>query len=543
MVLIGHNDSVAWTATVSKSVKFTAYRLALAAGNPRRYLIDGKPYDMQWHDAEVAVKQEDGSQKVEKRRMWRTHFGPVAVIGGIAEWTAESAWALRDANATNGQLLDHFYNINLAKSVGDIEQVCATIQANPWTNTMSADKTGKAFYSESHSTPNLSPQAIAEWKTLSKAPADGGDFIVNLAWGQGLILLDGSKGYNMWVEEAGSREPGLVPFAKTPHMTRDDFVLNANDSHWLTNPAQKLTGFPFPYGGEDELQSARTRMNIRLITEVKEGGASGADGKFTESELRAMILSGRNWLGDIYGPQVKDRCVGGPVDLPAQKTAVDLTDACAVLKAWDGTQHPDSKGAVLYREWYYRMGPVSQDAFDPQKPESTPNTLVAKPETGTDPVLLALATAVFDLQSASIALDATMGELQYTDRGGRISVPGGYHGEGAFNVISAPAATAGDTLLPMMAVSDYRFAKGTMTEDGYPVGYGTSFVMVADLQPTGVSAKAILTYSQSADPQSPHYADQTQLFSQNTFRPMLFAESDIAADPNFKSETVTVPAP
>lgn len=542
-VLIGHNEDVAFTATVSKSTKFTAYKLKLVPGNPRQYQIDDQVYAMQWHDAEVSVKQPDGSQQVQKRRFWRSHFGPIAVIGGIAEWTVESAWALRDANATNGRLLDHFLRIDMAKSVADIEKTCEEVQANPWTNTMSADRFGNAFYSESHSTPNLSPQAIAEWKQLSKPPAEGGDLYVNLAWQNGLILLDGGKGYNQWVEESGAREPGLVPFAKTPHMTRSDFVMNANDSHWLTNPAQKLTGFPFPYGGEDEQQSARTRENLRLLAEVAEGGASGADGKFTPEELQAMALSGRFWLGDVYAGQVVERCVGGPVELAAAQTVVDLSEACSVLAGWDRTQYADSKGAVLFREWYYRMGAISGDAFDPQKPESTPNTLIAKPATGPDPVLVALAEAVVDLQSAKIPLDATLRDQQYSNRGGRIAVPGGYHSEGAFNVISAPSATAGETLLANFKVPAYAFKKGPMTTEGYPVGYGTSFLMVASLTPDGPVAHAILTYSQSADPTSVHYADQTQLFSQHTFRPMLFTEAAIKADPNLLEQQVSQPAP
>ena len=42
----------------------------------------------------------------------------------------------------------------------------------------------------------------------------------------------------------------------------------------------------------------------------------------------------------------------------------------------------------------------------------------------------------------------------------------------------------------------------------------------------------LLTYSQSAETSSEWFADQTQLFSDQQWRPMLSREEDIAADPN-----------
>ncbi len=540
LVLIGHNQHLAFTATVSASTKFTVYKMALDPADPTAYVIDGKSQKMTSHQASVEILQPDGKIKSETRTFWRTHFGPIAVIGGIAEWTPETAWALRDANEAHSTILEHFMRVNMAKSVAELQKVCETTQGNPWTNTMAADDTGGAFYSESHSTPNLSAKTIAEWK----AGVDGGNAITKLAWDNGMILLDGAKGYNQWQEEPGSRAPGLVPFAKTPHQIRQDYVLNANDSHWLSNASAPLEGYPFPYGPEKTLRSHRTRLNLRMMTEA--GGASGSDGKFSAEELRTMVHNGRVNSAETYRADLVARCKPGTVVQAAidgeALAAVDLSEACSVLAAWDGTYLPTSKGAVLWREFWAAPdgpSPFSYKPFDVKDPLNTPSGFKLAPATGDDPYLQVLARGVLALKKGSRSLDATIGELQYSMKGDlRISIPGATHSEGAFQVI-AGSLSNNDTLLPKMPFPAYVTKKASpLTKEGYPVGYGSSFVMVVELGKTGPKGQAIITYSQSPDPQSPNFADQTQLFSQRKFRPMLWTDAEIAADPAYKVQDV-----
>ena len=52
-------------------------------------------------------------------------------------------------------------------------------------------------------------------------------------------------------------------------------------------------------------------------------------------------------------------------------------------------------------------------------------------------------------------------------------------------------------------------------------------------------ARAILTYSQSQDPSSPHYTDQTVRYGAEGMRPILFEEDDILADPEMVELVLT----
>ena len=69
-----------------------------------------------------------------------------------------------------------------------------------------------------------------------------------------------------------------------------------------------------------------------------------------------------------------------------------------------------------------------------------------------------------------------------------------------------------------------------LTGNGYPIGLGSSFLMVLEFGDKGPSAKAFLTYGQSGDPESPHFTDQIKLFAEKQWRSILFRKDKIVAD-------------
>ncbi len=80
-------------------------------------------------------------------------------------------------------------------------------------------------------------------------------------------------------------------------------------------------------------------------------------------------------------------------------------------------------------------------------------------------------------------------------------------------------------------------------DKGYnPILLGNSYIQVISwdkdgrLQPTG-----ILTYSQSQEPESAHYADPTELYSRGVWIDFPFTEEQIRADPNLTVLTLTEP--
>jgi acyl-homoserine-lactone acylase len=532
-VLIGFNDNVAWTHTFSSGQRFTFYSLPLVAGSPTRYYYGTEQRDMTARAITFQVLQPDGTLKDVTRTAYSSHYGPIISLPGLG-WTDQLAISYRDANLDNTQFIAQFHGMNRATSLADFQAAFARYQGIPWVNTMATDREGHTWYTDACPTPNLTAGAIQRWQQkLQAADPLTGFFFKNL----GGVLLDGSNPDNEWVVEAGARSPGLVPFPRVPQLSRNDFVFNANDSYWLANPAAPLTDYSPMHGLANVPQSPRTRMNATMLTEVREGGASGPDGRFTLDELRAAIYSDRALTVELLRDAVVQRCTGHSTGT-VNGQSVDITQACALLAGWNGRYDVDSVGAIVWREF---LGTFTDDQltnagmlfsvpFSPSAPIATPNTLAPAPDSGEDPVLTKLATAVVTLGKAGVPVNATLGSVQYSPHGGtRFPLHGGQGREGTANVVSyTTLKSTVDPMTPRGTVVDSRTG---LSDQGYVVNNGTSFLMTFAFTDSGVDASAVLTYGQTEDANSPHFNEQLDLFSRKQWRKILFTPEDVAADP------------
>jgi acyl-homoserine-lactone acylase len=59
--------------------------------------------------------------------------------------------------------------------------------------------------------------------------------------------------------------------------------------------------------------------------------------------------------------------------------------------------------------------------------------------------------------------------------------------------------------------------------------------MAVELTPNGPVTRTILTYSESANPDSPHHSDQTVLFSRKQWITERFTQAQIHADPTLRT--------
>ncbi len=543
-VLIGFNESVAWTHTVSDGQRLVVYQIELDPSDPTSYIVDGQSRKMESNTYEIQVMGDDGELTSRSRTFWRTHHGLMAALPSIGQWTNQDAFAIRDANDNNQALLSQFIGMNKATSMDEFQRVHEEVQGIPWVNTMSTSRDGRAWYIDATPTPNLSQAAIDHWLTAREE-----DFFTIALDGFGLVLLPGNDSMFDWVEDAtAARAPGLIPVAKVPQIERSDFVFNSNDSHWLTNPLAPLTGFSPLHGFEQTPRSPRSRMNAAMLL-PGETGASGADGKFDIDELKAAILSNRGMMAELLRDAVVERCQGGATGVFEGET-VDLSQACDVLTTWDTRLDLDSVGAVVWREFLGDFDPAAlsdagvlfAEPFDAGSADDatsavfTPRGLSTSTEGAeSDRVLDALAGAVVRLRNAGVAIDAPLRDAQYTFRGGeRVPIHGGGRAEGVANlIIYNNLKTTVPEPLPRGEVLN----GGTdLTTDGYVVNYGTSFIMAMQFTDESPEAYAFITYGQSDDPGSPYHVDQTRRFSDKDWRRLLYTEEDIEQDPNLEVE-------
>jgi acyl-homoserine-lactone acylase len=113
-----------------------------------------------------------------------------------------------------------------------------------------------------------------------------------------------------------------------------------------------------------------------------------------------------------------------------------------------------------------------------------------------------------------IPLDRPWGQVHFDTRAGEaIPIHGGSGSSGVYNAITT--------------------ATNPVPGVGYtPIFAGSSYIQAVTFQPSGPDARAILTYSQSTNPESPHFSDMTRLYAEYGWVTMPYAEGDIRRDPN-----------
>ena len=134
-------------------------------------------------------------------------------------------------------------------------------------------------------------------------------------------------------------------------------------------------------------------------------------------------------------------------------------------------------------------------------------------------------------------MNAKLGDVQFVEKslanglpsGNKLPWSGAHDIEGGFNVFNTVTRNDGTELA--RHVYPTIDATTTLTEEGYHVTYGSSWMMIVNFTEQGPVARGLTTYSQSNSSVSEHFDDQTRLYSaQPQLRPILFNEEDITAN-------------
>jgi acyl-homoserine-lactone acylase len=523
VINIGHTDHLAWSHTVSTAYRFTPFELKLVPGSPTTYLYDGQPRQMTSDDVTITVKNPDGSLSTRSRTLYSSHHGSIltSILGlPLFPWTPATAWALGDANAGNFRYLNHFFEVNMAQSVPELREIQERNQGVPWVNTLAADSNGDAYYSDVSVVPNVTDEKAA----ICNTELGRGTFAA-----LGLPVLDGSLSACEWGTDPDAIEPGIFGPGNLPKLLRGDYVTNSNDSYWLSNPAEPLEGFDRIIGDERTERSLRTRSGLVQVEQRLTGSDGWSGDRYTLRQLQDTVFQNRQYAGELWRNDLVAFCEASPT-MTGSNGPVDVSEACPVLRAWDLKDDLDSRGAILFRRFAslaLNAVPVAgtpglfTNQFDANDPVHTPYGL----NIGNPAVEQSFADAVQDLRDAGIPLDAPLRDWQYERRGSeRIPIHGGPGGVGVFNAINVSWTGSG-------------------ANAGYSnVPHGSSFVMAAqftDDPDCTVDTRTILTYSQSTNPNSPYFADQTRMFSNKEWVDERFCEDEIAADPNLEVQDIS----
>ena len=484
-IAIGFTRDIAWTHTVSTALRFTFYQLDLKPDNPMVYEYGDESRDIT--SIKVVVdKLEDGKLVPVEKTIFLSHFGPI-VQSAELPWDAQHAYAIRDVNYENNRSTLQYIDLAKATSVDELFQTLASHQGVFFVNTIAVDRHGNAFYGDVSSVPNVDSDMLKRCKREIKGTLN-----------QRLVILNGSDPTCEWKNDENAAAPGIIPPDQQPSLTTRQYVTNSNDSHWLSNPNERLEGYSPIIGNESGPRSLRTRAGLVFIQEILD-----KQQKFSSQTVQDIMFNHRNHGAELFLDDILKAC--GDID--------DLAEACGILGKWDRRHDISSRGAQIYTEFWGKLARTPnlyRTPFDESDPVNTPTGInIDDPEVA-KAVVTALTGAVKLLGESEIPLEAPWGEVHFAERNGeKIGIPGGIGGMGMFSNIYAPRKKGGYT----------------------PIVAGNSFIQVATWNDDGDPVvKGILTYSQSQDPESAHYADQTRLYSKSEWIDLPFTDEEIKAD-------------
>lgn len=346
-------------------------------------------------------------------------------------------------------------------------------------------------------------QSLAEWKEAMRVRARvnsnftyadraGNIFYV---WNASIPALPHASGGDTTAVPArgiGDVWTRYVPWDSLPQLLnpRGGYVRNENDPPYHTNLRQVLDRAKYPANFPEPLLRLRSQLSLALIDPPK---------KVSLEDVVALKHSYRMLLAD----RVKADLVAA---VRASSPTPPVSEAIASLNQWDNTAGHTSRGGVLFEIWW-RKYIEGTDA----------DTMYAQPWT-----VEAAASTPRGLKNAARAVEAFAWAVEETTRRyGRVDVAWGDVHRVRIGTVDVPVGGCGG------ALGCFRVLNFRTDPDGKrSVIGGDGWVIAVEFTDTP-RAYSVLAYGQSPREDSPHHADQAEMFARGEMKRVAFTERDI----------------
>ncbi|HVL00927.1 MAG TPA: penicillin acylase family protein, partial [Dongiaceae bacterium] len=526
VIMVGFNNQVAWTHTVSIARRFGLFDLTLDANDPTRYQIDGAVEKMSARTISVDVRNEDGRIQKISRRFYRSRLGPVVDLGAhdpALGWSNGHALVLRDANEDNYRVFRNYFYWNQATSLDDFIAIQKREVAVPWANTAAIGRNnGRVWYSDMGPAPNVSDlqrQQCATDRTRGYAQID-----------PQTPFLDGSRTTCHWQNDSAAIQPGVLTAAKLPSLLREDYVANMNDSYWLTNAKQPLEGFSWLLGGERQELSWRGLMGQQLAQELMVPAPQSQTA--LSQRLMQAALTPRAYTAEQFKSSLlQQACAQPDVVLKQENPAstprvIRVSAACNVLQQWNSRSEADAKGALLWDAFWTELETIpASDLFQVPFSADTPLTTPRDPALNDGRIAQALARALATFEDRGVDPAATVGSQRFV-RSDQRNIPffGACQNVGYFAIACNPVGYGGG------ASGDEVLGPDTIAN---------SYLQVVHFDDAGVNAHTLLAHGleETAVTNGPGSAP-VQRYANKRWLPFPFQQQQIDQDPALRRWTL-----
>lgn len=464
----GFNDRLAFVTTNNAPDLDDVYALKLDPERPDHYLFDGRSIPIDTRHVTIQVRNPDGSMHGEARTFWRTP------IGAVVYRTADRVFVVKSSRLDAYRYFEGFYILSKART---LDEWLSAIRQNlvPTSNFTYADADGNVLYL---------------WNARLPVRADdGADYSLD---------VPASRSADVW-----SRLHSVDDFPRLLNPP-GGYVQNANNPPAFVSLRDPIDMSRYPSYFERGAVALRPQLALDMLESRR---------SFTPDDVVALKFTTRMLLAERVRQPLVD-AVRGKAD------ASDLMRAGAdALDAWDGRVSADSRGAVLFQQFWDRYSakvrPPYATPWNPDDPLHTPSGLG-------DPLeaVAQLEAAVRDTRERYGDERIAWGEVNRF-RLGDIDLPG----DGASGTYGCYRVVRFDELPgdPRVRVA------GRVDGSGALAGFGDAWVLLVDFSGP-VRASSVLAYGQSSDLASPHSRDQIRTFAGHRLRPVWFTEAEIHAN-------------
>ena len=447
---IAFNENLGWTHTVNTIDASDRYELTLKDDG---YLLDGHIKPFVEKKVTTKVLQNDGSLREKEMNLKYSEHGPV-----ISE-NDSVAYAVRIAGLDKDSYFDQYHQMGKADNFNKFEEALQMMQI-PMFNVVYADRDGNIMYLFNG---NIPVREKGNWSFWNRK-------------------IDGTKSELIW---DSYHEYSDLPKLFNPET---GYVQNANDAPWTATYPVLLDNKDYPVYISPSPHNTQTSFRAqRAINLIKD------DDSITFERLVDYKLD--------TGMEVADRFLKDLLEaielFPTNKVA---QEAAAVLKEWDGETNTDSKGAVLFANWFEKMdSELIETPWSLDNPVTTPSGL-SNPEK----VVALLTDAANEVKDRSI--DVAWGEVNFF-RVGDIEFPanGGHHTFGVFRTMY--------------------FQPNSNNNKNY-VYHGDTFVAVVEFGDE-VRADVLLSYGNATQKGNPFVGDQLEMLSKNRLRKAFLNKEEV----------------
>ena len=469
----GFTPSLGWSHTNNYADTVDGYLETFdRADAPLAYRYgDGYRTAVEWEDS-IRVRTAAGLE-TRRYRFRRTHHGPiVGRLNGVPV-------AARVARLEEGGEVAQRFAMNRARNFTQFRAALARV-ALTGSNTIYADQTGKIFYVHGNGLPRRAKGF--DWAK----PVDGR--LVETEW----------QGYHKLEDLPGRLNPPA------------GYLQNCNSTPFLmTGGAGNPVRGKYPDYMTPEEDTARARSSRRIL----EGRRKFSFDEWMRAATDTTVEEAGKGIDELSAEwEILKR--------EDEARAEQIKPALLELKAWDRVARIDSVPTTLFLRWFERSrsGPGNDPGIILQGQRTDDRT---NAPTGNSFWRMRLLEEVVDALQRDyhdwrvpwgevnrLQRVATTGEEPFSDQKPSYPVAGG---PGAAGVV---------------------FTYNTRGEKGQLRRYGVSgntFVAVVEFGKQ-VRARSILVFGQAADPKSPHFFDQAELYASGRFKPVYLTLSEIRAN-------------